>query len=619
MIDGDSDPRSEIVRRFEARRTAYERAHRRTEWLGNIRLALVGLAVVLVLLPLFTRGGTPWVLLIPLALVFIVLGRTQDRAFSARRRLGAAVRFYEDSLARMEERWRALEPDGSELGPPHASYAEDLDVFGPASLFQLLCRAGTAEGRRALGGWLQVRADPATIAARQAAAVELAANLDAREALATSAGNESRSAVAAAPLLDWAEKAPPLPLARGLAVAGVLGPAALAATGSVWLLQGIKLPFVVAVAVQVAVLLATRRLTGPRADVISGPERVLSRWADLIRAVEQGRFTAPALRDIQGRLAVEGRPASDQIARLERIVNLLDARLNVFFALTLGPALMWELNLVLRAESWRRQTGPRLRDWFRAVGELEALASFAALAYERPDYIFPEIVETPGRFTATALAHPLIERTQVVPNDLELGGPGSVLLLSGSNMSGKSTLLRSVGLAAVMAQAGAPVAAERLTLSPLRLATSVRVVDSLARGTSHFYAELERLKHIFDEAQTEEPSLLYLLDEMLHGTNSRERYIGAVSVIHWLATTGAMGVVTTHDLALSQVADELPPGKAVNRHFADDVVDGEIRFDYRLRDGKVKSTNALRLMRVVGIDVDFSDAETRYGSRRGES
>jgi DNA mismatch repair ATPase MutS len=285
-------------------------------------------------------------------------------------------------------------------------------------------------------------------------------------------------------------------------------------------------------------------------------------------------------------------------------VNLLDARLNVFFAFTLGPALLWDLNLVLRAERFRLTTGQKLRAWIEAIGEVEALASLGSYAYERPDYAMPTVSDGGSHFRALALAHPLIDRTKVVANDLNLGGPGFVLLLSGSNMSGKSTLLRSVGINVVLARAGAPVAARALEVGVMKLLTSVRIVDSLAAGTSHFYAEIKRLKAIVDAAKSDpDGRVLYLLDEMLHGTNSRERYIGARSVIRFLAEHRTMGIVTTHDLALAKIAGELPAGSATNMHFSDEVDNGEIRFDYRLREGPVASTNALRLMRSIGIDV----------------
>ena len=353
-------------------------------------------------------------------------------------------------------------------------------------------------------------------------------------------------------------------------------------------------------------LLVTRRLTAPRAQLLSGPERVLSRYARFIEVVEGLPLDmSPRLATLRGVLFEGGESASMRLHRLERLVEMLNARLNMFFALTLGPALLWELNVVLRAERWRDRTGPRLRGWLDALAEMEALCSLAAFAHERPDYAFAERAEEPGVFRAEALSHPLIDRRRVVPNDLELGGPGSVLLLTGSNMSGKSTLLRSVGLAVVMAGAGGPVPARRLCISELRLASSVRIVDSLAEGTSHFFAELRRLKHIVDLSRTSGPPLLYLLDEVLHGTNSRERHIGAVSVVRWLSQSGALGIVTTHDLELARLADIVPSGRMVEAHFSDGVDGESLQFDYRLRPGPVRSTNALKLMRAVGIDVEL--------------
>jgi DNA mismatch repair ATPase MutS len=339
---------------------------------------------------------------------------------------------------------------------------------------------------------------------------------------------------------------------------------------------------------------------------------VLSRYASMISAVEKFQIAAPMLVELKSRLVDTraGAPAaSEQIKSLHSLVNLLDARLNVFFALSFGPLLMWDLNLVLRAERFRTETGPKLRGWLEALAELEALASFAALGYERRDYTMPELVDGPPSFRAQAIAHPLIDRTAVVANDLDLGGPGSVLLLSGSNMSGKSTLLRAVGINTVLARAGCSVAASSLSTSSMDLATSVRIVDSLASGTSHFYAELKRIKVIVDEAKTKKTEpVLYLLDEMLHGTNSRERFIGAVSVIKFLSLAGAMGIVTTHDLSLARIEQEIAAGLARNMHFGDEVKGGEISFDYRLKPGPVSSTNALRLMRAIGIDVELIEA-----------
>lgn len=608
MKERSSAVAEDLRARLSARQADLQLAEKDADRLGNVRLAMVAVAVVLVFLPLYSRDAWPWWSLIPLGFGFIVLGVRQDKAFERRRRLTAAVRFYTDAVARYDETWRGLPDDGADLVEGRAEYAQDLDLYGPASLFQLVSRAATAPGRRTLAAWLDGGAALATVQARQAAVTELAPEVDYRESLVTASAGEDHRPAEDAALLEWAEEAPPLPSPGLLAVAGVAVPLISLAGLVFYLLTDQGWPLVGALALHAAVAIGTRKLVESRAAVLAGPERVLMRYARLIGAVEARAGTSPMVKDILGRLETEGTPAHRQIARLQSLVNLLDARLNMFFALSVGPATLWELNVVLRTERWRKATGPRLRGWFEAIGELEALASLAALLHERPDYGLPEVIEGAPTFDATQLSHPLIDREKVVPNDLELGGEGAVLLLSGSNMSGKSTLLRSVGLAVVLAEAGGPVPAARLRISRMRLATSVRIVDSLAHGTSHFYAELARLKHIVDEAKVSDPPLLYLLDEMLHGTNSRERYIGAVSVIRWLSLSGAMGIVTTHDLALAKVADTLPAGRAVNRHFSDEVTDGKILFDYTLRDGPVKSTNALRLMKAIGIDVELVEA-----------
>lgn len=606
--------KEELLSRLEARTAERDAAARRSDLLGNGRLLLAGVALVLLILPLFTKNGLAWWGLIPVAVAFVVIGKLQDGAFDRRRRFDGAVRFYREALDRLEEKWRDLPDDGADLGRdlPPAHYAGDLDLFGPASLYQLLSRAVTERGRQTLAAWLKRPAELDELLGRQAAVRELAEKLDFAESLATAAAGDEVGPIDHDKLLAWGEEDSRFPAEGLLKFLAVAHPMVLFGTLGYWLVAGSRGPLIIAILIQVVSVFVTRRWTEPRASVLSGPERALSRFARLVGAIETADLNAPRLKQLQGELRASGK-ASERIRALTRLVDLLDARLNMFFALSIGPALMWDLNLTLRADRWRREIGPSLRKWFEAIGDVEALVSFGALLRERPDYALPEIVDG-SVFDAKGLSHPLIDRTRVVGNDLTLGGAGSVLMLSGSNMSGKSTLLRSVGVNVVLARAGAPVAASALSVSELELATSVRVVDSLAHGTSHFYAELARLKHIVDLAKEAERPVLYLLDEMLHGTNSRERFIGAVSVIKWLSKSGAMGIVTTHDLALAKVADELPPGRVTNRHFSDDIVEGEMRFDYRLREGPVSSTNAIRLMRHVGIDVEF-DVEAAPDSR----
>jgi DNA mismatch repair ATPase MutS len=279
----------------------------------------------------------------------------------------------------------------------------------------------------------------------------------------------------------------------------------------------------------------------------------------------------------------------------------LDSRDNVFVRLV-SPLMLYPLHLAFAVEDWRRQSGSGVRRWLEAMGEIEALGSLACHAFEHPGDRFPEMVATGGPcFEAEGLGHPLIPEAAVVRNDVALGGELRLLLVSGSNMSGKSTLLRTIGVNAVLAQAGGTVRAARLRLSPLTIGASIRVLDSLQSGTSRFYAEIVRLRDILSATAGPVP-VIFLLDEFLHGTNSHDRLIGAEATVRGLVERGAIGLVTTHDLALARIADALGT-RARNVHFEDHLEDGRMRFDYRMRPGVVQKSNAIELMRSVGLEI----------------
>ena len=286
-----------------------------------------------------------------------------------------------------------------------------------------------------------------------------------------------------------------------------------------------------------------------------------------------------------------------------RLVERLDARRNQLFA-PVAALLLWTTQIGLALERWRADLGPRLGGWIETVGTFEALASIARYAYENPDHVMPELTAEGPCFEAESLGHPLIPAARRVANDLLLAREPQALVVSGSNMSGKSTLLRAAGVAAVLAQAGAPVCAASLRLSTLRVGASIRIVDSLQEGASHFYAEIQRMRQVMELAEgSAEGHAFFLLDEIFHGTNSHDRGIGAEAVLRGLLERDAIGLVTTHDLALASVADALAP-RAQNVHFEDHVDDGgRIAFDYRMRPGVVTKSNALALMRAVGLPV----------------
>jgi DNA mismatch repair ATPase MutS len=253
-------------------------------------------------------------------------------------------------------------------------------------------------------------------------------------------------------------------------------------------------------------------------------------------------------------------------------------------------------------EDWRRESGPAVRRWLTAVGEIEALCSLASHAFEHPDDPFPEFAENGPWLEAEGIGHPLIPEDRVVRNDVRLGGELRVMVVSGSNMSGKSTLLRTLGVNVALAQAGATVRARRLRISPLAVGASILVTDSLQAGVSRFYAEILRLRQILDAAAKGPLPVLFLVDEFLHGTNSHDRRIGAEALVNGLVKRGAIGLITTHDLALAGIADELGE-RACNVHFEDRLEDGQMRFDYAIRPGVVRKSNAIELMRSVGLEI----------------
>jgi DNA mismatch repair ATPase MutS len=326
----------------------------------------------------------------------------------------------------------------------------------------------------------------------------------------------------------------------------------------------------------------------------------LALLADLLGLLERERFDAPGLSGLQAALESAGAPPSGRILRLQRLVNLLDAHRNQVFALV-SFVLLWRTNFALAIETWRAQSGPAIPRWLAAIGELEALLALASHAYEHPDDAFPELVEGPPRVDAAGLGHPLLPEETCVRNDVRLDDGQRVLIVSGSNMSGKSTLLRAVGVNVVLALAGAPVRARRLVLTPLAVGAAIRIVDSLQDGTSRFYAEVKRLSQIVAIGRGALP-LLFLLDEILSGTNSHDRAIGAEAIVRTLAASGALGLVTTHDLALARIADALGV-PAANVHFEDHLEHGRMCFDYTMRTGVVTKSNALALMRAVGLEV----------------
>jgi len=599
-------PADEYRARLSARRATHARLSRIDEQFSYARLAVFA-AVVLLIVAAWRGWMAPWWIALPVV-GFVALVVKHDAVISRRDAAARAIAFYDRGLARIEDRWAGGGEPGERFRNPEHLYANDLDLFGPASLFELLSIARTRAGEDTLAAWLLAPADPEEIRARQQATADLTTRLDLREALSL-AGTDVRAAVHTEGLVAWAQ-APPLlggawlrPLAVALTLAAV-------ATAALWISTGNSAPFLTVVTAEIAFSWPLRERILKALHGADGAARDLDVLAVVLTTLERETFEAPRLTSLQGRLT----HGSAFIHRLHWFAELHAWQHNAIFAVLAAP-LLWGTHLALAIEAWRRAHGRHVREWLMISGEFEALASLSAYRYEHPDDPFPDIDAAGVRHAAydgEALGHPLLAAARMVRNDASLSGadPASsspqLLVVSGSNMSGKSTLLRTVGINAVLAFAGAPVRARRLRISPLRIGATLRIQDSLQEGRSRFYAEISRIRELADLAAGPVP-LLFLLDELLHGTNSHDRAVGAAGILGALLHRGAIGLITTHDLALTDVAATLG-GRASNVHFEDRFEAGEIVFDYVMKPGPVTRSNAIALMRAVGLDVPLDIA-----------
>jgi MutS domain V len=591
--------------RFGAERNALTARWNRV---ANLRLVAFVAAAAGVVWAVWTGG---WLPIVPAAVAlgaFVVLVVVHRRLGRERRRAGALFDLNDEAEQRVRRDWAKLPVRHAFRAEPDHPFANDLDLFGRASVYHLLETVTTTMGSARLRDWLLAPAPPAAIGERQAAVAELAPALDWRQEFALRgrlAGEERRDPE---PFLRWAEGKPVLAGRRWLVWAARTSVALLVATVALDVAGITGPPFWIGFLLLNLFLsqIAGRGANEPIVEAASQHDALVS-YARLLAHVEGLAGEAPLLCRLRDRLVADGTPAHRQVRRLHRLTAWAVPRSSILY-LPLQLVACWDILVLDALERWQTASGRHVRGWLDVLGEVEALAALAGLAHDEPGWAFPAIDPSATAFAATALGHPLLADDVRVVNDVEVGPPGTFLLVTGSNMSGKSTLLRAIGVNVVLAGAGAPVCASSLRLPPVALWTSVRVQDSLERGVSFFMAELLRLKQIVDAARAtpaDEGRVLYLLDEILQGTNTAERQIAARRIVRALVDLGAIGAVSTHDLTLAE-GPELS-GVARLAHFRDTVAEtpaGPVMgFDYRLRPGLATSTNALRLMDLVGFDL----------------
>ena len=586
------DPRSEYSARLDACQREIEQNERVHLRIGYVKLAIVIAGLTAGWFAL--KGRAPWVWFLLAAAVYLALAVWHERVIRKRTLAQRAAAFYIAGLARLDDSWVGKGNSGERFIDEKHLYAADLDLFGRGSLFELLCTARTPMGQGRLARWLVSPAPLEEIVERQTFVRELREKLDLRESIAVIA-EPVTTRLDPATFIAWAQVSRVLP-GGAVWAAAILLAAAAAGTALYGFASSTFWPLMLVLILEYVMQRSVQRRA---IAVISGLPNAegLLLLSEVLKRLEREPFIAPKLMSLARSL----RDGERAMRRLAQIVYWIDAREGLLVR-TIDFPLLYTIHVAYAAEQWRSHWGRSVAQWMDAVAEIEAVLALANYSYEHPGDPFPEFArEGPAEYQGYDLGHPLIPSSRCVRNSVVLDAKTRILLVSGSNMSGKSTLLRTVGINAVLAMAGAPVRASALQMTALKIGTRLRITDSLQENRSAFYTEILRIRDVFQLADGGAP-VLFLFDELLEGTNSHDRRIGAEALLTAMVERGAIGIVTTHDLALTELS-ALLPGHVRNAHFQDYVEGGKMRFDYRLRDGVVTKSNALELMRLVGLKV----------------
>ena len=489
---------------------------------------------------------------------------------------------------------------GEEYAGRDHPYSYDLDIFGKASLFQYICRTTSRPASDLLAEYLKQPAVREVILQRQGAVAELQQMTDWRQEMMTLGHLNAGAGSDPAPLMQWLRSEDAFIRTRREKI--ITGSLSLLALASVILvISGLPAAILAPVFTVNFILYFTRfKKISKLQEQVSRSSELLRAYSEIIRLIEDRDFAATVLHNLQSHFKGEI-SASQRIRQLSRLVGRLDSRLNVLVSIPLNLLFFTDIHFCLALEKWKREHSARIPEWFAAMSEFEVLASLANMAFNNPEWVYPEVTDDYFVLKAEKMGHPLIPAGRRISNGFDAEGAGKAIIVTGSNMSGKSTFLRTCGVNAVLAFAGAPVCASTFMVSHARLHSSMRISDSLEENISSFYAELRRLRAIIAGAESD-PRAFLLLDEILRGTNSDDRYTGSVALIKQLTGYGSVAMVATHDLRLAGLEIEIPDA-IENYHFDVKVNGEELFFDYKLTPGVCSSFNASLLMKKMGIKV----------------
>jgi len=494
--------------------------------------------------------------------------------------------------------------DGREFTDREHPNSYDLDLFGHASVFQFINRTTSMPGAQLLALWLGSPADIREIKMRQEAVGELSPEIDWRQRFMTLGHFNRRAINNPGDLLSWTQSGNEFRNIKKIKLT-TFGLSGLSLAVIILVITGWPPAILLFVAlINALVYFRQGKKINTIHQQVSKSADLIQTYSEMILAIEEKKFKTDKLNLLQQIFKADP-TASEAIKILSKLVNRLDTRLNILVSLPLNLFFFWDIHYCLALEKWKRQHAVEINHWFAAMAEFEALNSIANMAFNNPDWAMPEIVPDFFTFRAENMGHMMIPRERRILNNLNIVKANSILIVTGSNMSGKSTFLRTCGVNAVVALAGGPVCATSFTLSHTQVHSSMRISDSLEDNTSSFYAELKRLANIIHHAERD-PRVFLLLDEILRGTNSNDRYTGSVALIRQLSDYGTVAIVATHDLKLAEMEKTIP-GHIENYHFDVKVEGEELYFDYKLTPGICTSLNASILMKKMGIRIGTRD------------
>lgn len=595
--------RDEFNGRLKKFRALEAKKKQQADRMGNLRLLVFfpgGAVTVLLFLKTNLFYGFLFLSITLVAFIYLIV--KHNRIARELDRLSCKTKINRMYLDRMQTDWVNFSDSGLEFVDAAHPYTGDLDIFGPKSLFQWMNVANTYYGRIALRELFE-NPDKSIreVIKRQKAAKELSEKLDfcqelqCEGMLAKSAASDPES------LLSYAEEQPKRFKSDWVMNLFYILPASVILTFVLFFL-GSSIPIFVPLlllSIQMTICAAGYKRNAEIIHAVSGLKKYLDAFGNLLQRIEQENFEDKYLSGLRRDIFFDNKPASVSLKKLEKISNAIDVRYSTVLYFILNFGLLWDYHCVFALEDWKRQYGKHIRKWVKTVGQVEAISSLAAVGQMYPEWVFPAFSEKRLKFNAEGLGHPLIQKDVCVCNDFEISNGACVI--TGSNMSGKTTLLRTVGINLVLAYSGAPVFAQKLECSVMDIFTSMRVQDDLNRGISTFYAELLRIKMIIDYSHKEQP-MIYMIDEIFMGTNSLDRIAGARSVLKNLSKSWIIGLISTHDFELCDLEQENQL-QIKNYHFTEKYINNEIKFDYKLCPGRSKTTNAKYLMKMVGIEL----------------